>query len=54
MYTTGLVKEKITSLQLGYNLGPVAVVAAYSKGDDVGGVAGTDITETAIRLSTKF
>ena len=52
--TTGLVKEKITSLQLGYNLGPVAVVAAYSKGDDVGGVAGTDITETAIRLSTKF
>ena len=52
--TTGLVKEKITSLQLGYNLGPVAVVAAYSKGDDVGGTAGTDITETAIRLSTKF
>lgn len=52
--TTGLVKEKITSLQLGYNLGPVAVVAAYSKGDDVGGVAGADITETAIRLSTKF
>jgi len=52
--TTGLVKEKITSLQLGYNLGPVAVIAAYSKGDDVNGVAGTDITETAIRLSTKF
>jgi len=52
--TTGLLKEKITSLQLGYNLGPVAVIAAYSKGDDVGGVAGVDITETAIRLSTKF
>ena len=52
--TTGLVKEKITSLQLGYNLGPVAVVAAYSKGDDVGGVAGVDNTEGAIRLSTKF
>ena len=52
--TTNLVKEKITSLQLGYNLGPVAVIAAYSKGDDVGGVAGVDITETAIRLSTKF
>ena len=52
--TTGLVKEKITSLQLGYNLGPVAVIAAYSKGDDVGGTAGTDITESAIRLSTKF
>jgi hypothetical protein len=52
--TVGLIKEKITSLQLGYNLGPVAVIAAYSKGDDVGGVAGVDNTEGAIRLSTKF
>ena len=52
--TVGLVKEKITSLQLGYNLGPVAVIAAYSKGDDVGGIAGVDNTEGAIRLSTKF
>jgi len=52
--TVGLVKEKITSLQLGYNLGPVAVTAAYSKGEDVAGTAGNDITEGAIRLSTKF
>ena len=52
--TVGLVKEKITSLQLGYNLGPVAVIAAYSKGDDVGGASGVDNTEGAIRLSTKF
>ena len=54
-------KEKITSLQLGYNLGPVAVVAAYSKGENVqgGGTSSptntpSDITEGAIRLSTKF
>jgi hypothetical protein len=54
-------KEKITSLQLGYNLGPVAVVAAYSKGENVqgGGTSAptntpSDITEGAIRLSTKF
>jgi hypothetical protein len=52
-------KEKITSLQLGYNLGPVAVVAAYSKGENVQGAATTsatpqDVTEGAIRLSTKF
>ena len=54
-------KEKITSLQLGYNLGPVAVVAAYSKGENVQGGGTTaptntpsDITEGAIRLSTKF
>jgi len=54
-------KEKITSLQLGYNLGPVAVVAAYSKGENVQGNGTTaptstpsDITEGAIRLSTIF
>jgi hypothetical protein len=54
-------KEKITSLQLGYNLGPVAVVAAYSKGENVQGngssgatATPSDITEGAIRLSTKF
>ena len=54
-------KEKITSLQLGYNLGPVAVVAAYSKGENVQGNGTTaptstpsDVKEGAIRLSTKF
>jgi hypothetical protein len=54
-------KEKITSLQLGYNLGPVAVIAAYSKGENVQGNGATgatatpsDVTEGAIRLSTKF
>jgi hypothetical protein len=54
-------KEKITSLQLGYNLGPVAVIAAYSKGENVQGngtsaptSTPSDITEGAIRLSTKF
>ena len=47
-------KEKITSLQVGYNLGPVAVVLAHSKGDDINAVAGQDITETALRLSTRF
>ena len=54
-------KEKITSLQLGYNLGPVAVVAAYSKGENVQGngssgatATPSDVTEGAIRLSTKF
>ena len=54
-------KEKITSLQLGYNLGPVAVVAAYSKGENVQGngtsaptSTPSDVTEGAIRLSTKF
>ena len=52
--TVGFVKEKITSLQLGYNLGPVAVIGSYNLGDDVGGTAGNDVKEGAIRLSTKF
>jgi len=52
--TTTLLDEKIDSFQLGYNLGPVAIVGAYSKGSDIGGVSGADIKEGAIRLSTKF
>jgi len=52
--STTLLDEKIDSFQLGYNLGPVAIVGAYSKGSDIGGVSGADIKEGAIRLSTKF
>jgi hypothetical protein len=52
--TATLLDEKIDSFQLGYNLGPVAIVGAYSKGSDIGGVSGADIKEGAIRLSTKF
>ena len=50
----GLVDETIDSLQVGYNLGPVAIVGAYSKGSDIGGIPGADIKEGAIRLSTRF
>jgi len=52
--TKTLLDEKIDSFQLGYNLGPVAIVGAYSKGSDIGGISGADIKEGAIRLSTKF
>jgi hypothetical protein len=52
--TTTLVDETIDSFQVGYNLGPVAIVGSYSKGSDIGGVAGADIKEGAIRLSTRF
>jgi hypothetical protein len=48
------VDEKIDSFQVGYNLGPVAIVGAYSRGSDVNNVAGNDVKEGAIRLSTKF
>jgi hypothetical protein len=50
----GLPDETIDSFQLGYNLGPVAIVGAYSKGSDVNSVAGNDVKEGAIRLSTRF
>jgi len=46
--------ETIDSFQVGYNLGPVAIVGAYSRGSDVNNVAGNDVKEGAIRLSTKF
>jgi hypothetical protein len=50
----GLADETIDSFQLGYNLGPVAIVGAYSRGQDVNSVAGNDVKEGAIRLSTRF
>ena len=49
-----LAGEKIDSFQVGYNLGPVSIVGAYSRGSDVGGTSGADIKEGAVRLSTKF
>jgi hypothetical protein len=49
-----LVDESIDSFQIGYNLGPVSIVGAYSRGSDVNNVAGNDVKEGAIRLSTRF
>jgi len=49
-----LADETIDSFQIGYNLGPVAIVGAYSRGSDVNSVAGNDVKEGAIRLSTRF
>ena len=49
-------KEKITSAQIGYNLGPVALSAAVSKVDDRGAtaIAGTDSKEVQFRITTAF
>ena len=48
--------EKITSYQVGYNLGPVAVAAAFSDLKDIGATstAGADAKEVQIRLTTSF
>jgi len=46
--------EKYRALQVGYNLGPVGVAAAYSKVNDQAGTAGNDAEQLSIHLSTKF
>jgi hypothetical protein len=46
--------ESYKALQVGYNLGPVGVAAAYSKVADQAGTAGNDAEQLSIRLSTKF
>ena len=49
-------KEKITSAQVGYNLGPVGVAFAISKIDNIGATTatGVDGKEAQIRLTTAF
>jgi len=49
-------EEKITSAQIGYNLGPVALSAAVSKVDDRGASTtdGTDSKEIQFRITTAF
>jgi len=46
--------EKYKAVQVGYNLGPVGVAAAYTKVSDLAGTAGNDGDQLSIRLSTKF
>jgi hypothetical protein len=49
-----VVDEKVTSLSLGYNLGPVALVAVASKGEDTANTAGRDLNDITLRLTTAF
>ena len=46
--------ESYKAVQVGYNLGPVGVAAAYTKVDDLAGTRGNDAEQLSIRLSTKF
>jgi hypothetical protein len=48
------VDEKIRALQVGYNLGPVALIVSASRAEDVAGTSGNDVDELGVRLSTKF
>jgi hypothetical protein len=46
--------EKITSVQVGYNLGAVATVLAYSDLSDIGTTSGKDAKELQFRITAAF
>ncbi|CAN1608597.1 Porin domain, Gram-negative type [Candidatus Pelagibacterales bacterium] len=48
------IDEKVTSLSVGYNLGPVALVAVASKGEDTANTANKDVNDLTLRLTTAF
>jgi hypothetical protein len=48
------VKQKLTAIQLGYNLGPVALTVGVAKNDDLNGVAGQDSDMIMTRLVGAF
>ena len=49
-----LEKQKTTGVQLGYNLGPVALVTSVAKSSDVGGISGADNKVFMTRLLGAF
>ena len=46
--------QKLKAINIGYNLGPVALSAAYATNDDVQGVAGADDKQVMFRLIGAF
>lgn len=50
----GKVDAKSTGIAIGYNLGPVAATAQYSKGDDITNSTNTDMDVVYLKLSTNF
>ena len=52
--TAATTKQKLTAIQLGYNLGPVALTVGVAKNDDIGGVSGADSDMIMTRLVGAF
>jgi len=50
----GLPKEKLKSVNLGYNLGPVVMNTIYVDGDSVNNTSGNDVKALHINFTTKF
>ena len=52
--TTSVVDQKTTGISIGYNLGPVALVAGVAQNEDIGGVRGQDSDVFYTRLIGAF
>lgn len=52
--TNTAVDQKVKGINLGYNLGPVALAAGYAKNEDINGNAGADADIFMIRLLGAF
>ena len=52
--TPGLPDEKLKSVNIGYNLGPVVMNTMYVDGSDVNNTAGNDVKALHINFTTKF
>jgi len=52
--TSANAKQKLTAIQLGYNLGPVALTVGVAKNSDIGGVTGADSDMIMTRLTGAF
>jgi len=46
--------QKLKAINIGYNLGPVALAAAYAKNDDAQGATGADDKQFMLRLIGAF
>jgi hypothetical protein len=52
--TSGVETQKLTAIQLGYNLGPVALTVGVARNTDLNGVNGQDSDMIMTRLVGAF
>ena len=52
--TTSVVDQKTRAISIGYNLGPVALVAGVAQNEDIGGVRGQDSDVFYTKLTGAF
>ena len=52
--TTAVTDQKTTGISIGYNLGPVALVAGIAQNENIGGVSGQDSDVIYTKLTGAF